>query len=78
MKHRKYIHQENTALSISTDPALMDVQLIHQFLVQQSYWAKDADIAETSAILADDLCFGLFYKNEQIGFASDSPALVAQ
>ena len=70
MAHLFYTHPEDADVTIATDPALLDVQFVHQFLLEESYWAKDADISETKGLLEDDLCFGLFHKNQQIGFAS--------
>ena len=70
MQHQQYNHPSNVAFTISTDPTSFDIKVIHQFLTEESYWAKDAAISETKALLEDDLCFGLFHKNEQIGFAS--------
>ncbi len=53
---------------ISTDPARLDVGVIHGFL-RGSYWAEGIprDIVERS--IQNSLCFGAYYRNEQIGFA---------
>lgn len=61
---------------ITTDVSKLDVNVIHQYLSEASYWAKgiSKDVVERS--IANSLCFGLFYKAEQtmpngrqIGFA---------
>lgn len=70
MKHQKYIYQNNSAIFISTDPSLMDTHFIHQFLTEESYWGKDAELSETEDLIAGELCFGLFHEKKQIGFAS--------
>jgi hypothetical protein len=62
--------------NITTDVSKLDVNVIHHFLSQESYWAQKIpkDIVEKS--IANSLCFGLFYKDgqtmpnsRQIGFA---------
>jgi GNAT superfamily N-acetyltransferase len=53
---------------VSCDRAKLDLDLIHQFLTH-SYWAKGIprDVVERS--LENSLCFGVFERAEQIGFA---------
>jgi len=53
---------------VSTDRAQLDLDLIHQFLTR-SYWAKGIprDVMERS--LENSLCFGVFERSQQIGFA---------
>ncbi len=53
---------------ISTDPARLDVGVIHGFL-RGSYWAEaiPRDIVERA--VQNSLCFGAYYRNEQIGLA---------
>ena len=52
---------------ISTDPARLDIELIHRFL-STSYWAegRTRDIVERS--LRNSLCFGAYAGVEQIAF----------
>ena len=54
---------------ISTDPSLLDVDVIYNYLSGESYWAKNIprDVVEKS--IANSLCFGLYHHNRQIGFA---------
>jgi GNAT superfamily N-acetyltransferase len=54
---------------ISTDPALLDVALIHDFLSVRSYWAVGRPIDVVRRSLANSLCFGLYEKGRQVGFA---------
>lgn len=53
---------------IDTDPARIDVGVVHSYL-ERSYWA--AGIAEETVerSLAHSICFGLYAGAEQIGFA---------
>ncbi len=54
---------------ISTDKAKIDVQLVHKYLCNESYWSKNIplDIVKTS--IENSVCFTLLYKERQIGFA---------
>lgn len=56
-------------VEISTDRARMDVELIHRYLSQESYWAKSIprDLVERS--IENSFCFGAFDGDAQIGFA---------
>jgi len=56
-------------LDISTDPARLDVDLVHGFLSQQSSWARGIprDVVERG--IANSLCFGGYLDGHQIAFA---------
>ena len=54
---------------ITTDAAKLDVNVIHQFLSTESYWAKDIPKSIVEKSITNSLCFGLFYKDVQVGFA---------
>ena len=53
---------------ISTDPARLDVGVIHGFL-RESYWAQAIPREIVERAVENSLCFGVYYRNEQIGFA---------
>jgi GNAT superfamily N-acetyltransferase len=54
---------------LSTDPALLDVSLIHAFLSEQSYWAPGIPREVVERSLKNSFCIGLFHESQQIGFA---------
>ena len=54
---------------VSTDPARLDVEAIHQFLAHESYWAQGVDRAVLEKALAHSLNFGLYAGPRQIGLA---------
>ena len=56
-------------LLISDDKARLDRPLIHRFLSQRSYWAKDAPVEIVERSIEHSLCFGLYKGGRQIGFA---------
>jgi len=54
---------------ISTNPALLDVKAIHQYLSEESYWAQNIPYATVEKSLQHSLCFGMYDGNKLIGFA---------
>ena len=54
---------------ISTDPSKLNVEVIYQYLSQESYWAKDIPFETVKKSIEHSLCFGLYHQQEQIGFA---------
>ena len=56
-------------LLISDDKARLDRPLIHRFLSQRSYWAKNAPVEIVERSIEHSLCFGLYKGGRQIGFA---------
>ncbi len=61
---------ENMAsLQISTDKEALDVALIHQFLSEQSAWARGIPLAVVQRAIAHSLCFGAYLDGRQVGFA---------
>jgi GNAT superfamily N-acetyltransferase len=55
---------------ISTDPARLDLDLIHRFLSREAYWSPGVPRDVVERALANSLCFGLFAPGgAQAGFA---------
>jgi GNAT superfamily N-acetyltransferase len=54
---------------ISTDRSRLDLEMIHRFLTQDSYWAKNRAIAQTKTAIENSICFGLYEAQRQVGFA---------
>jgi len=55
--------------TISSDDALLDVKLIHDFIANQSYWGQGRKIETVQRALDNSLNFGIYKNDEQIGFA---------
>lgn len=53
---------------ISTDKSKLDVNVIQNYL-STSYWAKNRLLKTTKLTIKNSLCFGVYHKNEQVGFA---------
>ena len=68
MLHSEYHHAAN--FRISTDPAQLDMALIHQYLAEESYWARNIPLATVTRAVAHSLNFGLYApEGPQVGFA---------
>lgn len=53
---------------VNTDKEYMDIDFIHSYLSQQSYWAKGRSKELVQKSIDHSLCFGLFEGDKQIGF----------
>jgi GNAT superfamily N-acetyltransferase len=54
---------------ITTDQTRLDLDAIHEYLAQQSYWARGVPRPTLEKSVRNSLCFGLSEGNRQIGFA---------
>ena len=54
--------------TVSTDPALIELAVVHGFL-SECYWAKGIPRDVVARSIENSLCFGLYAKDKQIGFA---------
>ncbi len=55
-------------ITISTDKDKLDVPFIHNFL-KETYWAKGRTIEDLQTTIENSFCFGVYWNEEQIGFA---------
>jgi nitroimidazol reductase NimA-like FMN-containing flavoprotein (pyridoxamine 5'-phosphate oxidase superfamily)/GNAT superfamily N-acetyltransferase len=56
-------------VTISTDRARLDFDLVHRFLAEESYWARGIGAGAQELAMDGSLCFGLYRDTDQIGFA---------
>jgi GNAT superfamily N-acetyltransferase len=56
-------------LTISTDARRLDLELIHDYLSNESYWAQSRSLETVRRSIANSLNFGVFKKDQQVGFA---------
>jgi len=54
---------------ILTDKSKLDINMIHDFLSNRSYWAKGRSIETVMTSIQNSMCFGIYHDNNQIGFA---------
>jgi GNAT superfamily N-acetyltransferase len=54
---------------ISNDVDRLDVDVIHTFLAEDSYWALGIPRSIVERAMANSLCFGVYHRAAQVGFA---------
>ncbi len=58
----------NRSYIVSTDKSKLDIQLIHDYLNNVSYWAKGRSIPTIRKSIENSLCFGVYVDSKQVGF----------
>lgn len=66
MEHIELFRDE---FSVSTHPEKLNLTLIHSFLAEKSGWSRGIPISRVQTSIENSLNFGLYYQNNQIGFA---------
>jgi N-acetylglutamate synthase-like GNAT family acetyltransferase len=54
---------------ISTDKSKLDLDVIHDFLSRESYWAAGIPRETVARSIENSICFGVYDNANQIGFA---------
>lgn len=72
----KILEVNKNEFVISTDKIKLNLQLIHNYLYNESYWAKNISIATVKKSIDGSCCFGLYVNeninsllDKQVGFA---------
>ena len=55
--------------TISTEKDQLQVDVIHHYLTTEAYWTTGRTRAMTEKVIANSLCFGLYHRDQQVGFA---------
>ena len=53
---------------LSTDKSLLDVDVIHTFLSEESYWANRRTREQTLTAIENSICFGVYQGDRQVAF----------
>ncbi|MBS7563227.1 GNAT family N-acetyltransferase [Mucilaginibacter sp. Bleaf8] len=54
---------------ISTDNSKLDINLVYDFLINESYWATGMSAERLNKAIQNSLCFGIYHDKQQCGFA---------
>jgi GNAT superfamily N-acetyltransferase len=54
--------------TISTDKSKLDLDYIHDYLANHSYWAAHIPKATVQKSIEGSECFGVYYQDQQVGF----------
>lgn len=61
--------ERDNRFAIDTDKSRLDVDAIHDFFANESYWAQTRTRDQTEIAIANSICFGVYDGERQIGFA---------
>lgn len=60
---------QNGEFIISTDRERLQIGVIHKFLSEESYWARERTLEQTETAIKNSLPFGVYRSENLIGFA---------
>ena len=63
------IHQFSGEYEISTDAHRLNIEVIHNFLAEESYWSPGIPRSTVERAIQNSLCFGVYLRTEQVGVA---------
>ncbi|GAB4019325.1 GNAT family N-acetyltransferase [Spirosoma koreense] len=55
--------------TISTDKSRLNLEVIHHYLSQESYWSLNIPIDIVRRSIEHSICFGVYQGTDQVGFA---------
>jgi GNAT superfamily N-acetyltransferase len=55
-------------IEISTDKSRLDIEMIHRFLSDESYWAQNRTPEQTRTAIENSLCFGAYLDDRLVAF----------
>jgi GNAT superfamily N-acetyltransferase len=62
--------QQLADYEISTDTHRLDVDVIHGFLAEDSYWSPGIPRSVVERAIENSLCFGVYHRAAQVGFGA--------
>jgi GNAT superfamily N-acetyltransferase len=66
----EHLELHKDGFTISTNKSKLDIQAIHEYLSERSYWAEGRSRAIMETSISNSLCFGVFAADgSQAGFA---------
>jgi GNAT superfamily N-acetyltransferase len=63
------IEYKRDAYLISNDKNKLNINIIHQYLSKDSYWAQGRSMETVRKSIDHSLCYGVYTDDQQIGFA---------
>jgi hypothetical protein len=59
----------NNDYVFSNDKSKLQISVIHNFLSNESYWAKNIPLSTVIKAIEGSLCYAVYHKEQQIAFA---------
>lgn len=71
MNNVSILEKEKNSFIISTDKTKLDINIIHDYLSNESYWAKNIPLSTVAKAIEGSVCFAVYEKKngKQAGFA---------
>jgi GNAT superfamily N-acetyltransferase len=66
---KRNLEWKHGAFTVSTDRNRLQIEVIHRYLSQESYWARERTLAQTETAIKNSLPFGVYKGENQVGFA---------
>jgi N-acetylglutamate synthase-like GNAT family acetyltransferase len=63
------MERQDEEFVISTDKERLQIDVIHKYLSEESYWAQGRTLEHTQKAIENSICFGVYRGGEQVGFA---------
>ena len=60
---------QNGEFIVSTDRSRLQIEIIHKYLSEESYWARERTREQTETAIDNSLSFGVYKGDIQVGFA---------
>jgi len=60
---------QNGEFTISTDRERLQIDVVHKYLSEESYWATERTFEQTATAIKNSLPFGVYKGENQVGFA---------
>lgn len=67
--NKELFEEKREEYLVSTDKSKLDINLIHNYLTNDSYWAQGITLDTVKTSIDNAVCFGLYENDMQIGFA---------
>jgi GNAT superfamily N-acetyltransferase len=61
--------RQHGEFTVSTDRRRLQLEIIHKYLSQESYWAQERTAEQTATAIKNSLPFGVYKGEDQVGFA---------
>jgi len=64
------MHEKNVnSYFFSTDKSKLQLDVIHNYLSKESYWAQNMPLNLIKESIAASICFAIYFENKQIAYA---------
>ena len=66
--YKEEITLNNKTYLISTDKSKLQIEVIADYLINQSYWASTRTLEQVKSSIEHSMCFAVYHQDQQIAF----------